>query len=107
MNINAFYQKFINAVKESKTKQWVKSIDKKFNISKITHEIKKAKITDATCMGCKVLVTLAQSLFTMGKSDETVAAVATNICRLLGSYFEAKDPSVCKGMIDSMGVMKL
>lgn len=105
MNVTAYLKKIKKAIAEANTREWIESVDKKFNISQIVSEIKKSKITQATCLGCKTLVALAKKLISMGKSDQSIVKTATNICELLGSYFEAKDSAVCQGLMGSMGVM--
>lgn len=106
MDISSFVKDMQRAVNERNTEQWVDSVNKMFNIPRIVEEIKSGKITKATCGACKSLLALAKFLILIGQDDQTIAGTATTICTLLGPFFEAKDPSVCQGLMQTVGVRR-
>lgn len=92
------------AIREGKTQEWIDSVNTMFNIPRVVDEIKTSKISKVTCGACKFLLALAKFLILIGQDDRTIAQTATTICTLLGGFFEAKDPSVCKGLMETIGV---
>lgn len=79
--------------------------DNKFiDLSRMAEEIKVGVISKATCRTCAHYMDIAKSFIT-GKTDKQIVGLAKGICKIFGSSFGAKDPSVCGGLVDSIGVI--
>lgn len=100
MNYTRFVMDMQNAISRGNNDEWIMTINKMFNIPKVTEEIKTSKITKASCFACKFLINAARHMMKNGKSDQEIATFAAEIC----STVKIESPPVCKGILNLIGV---
>lgn len=104
INLSSIVSDMQMAQRQGNDEQWRDSMDRMFNVQRIVQEIRSSKITKVSCIACRFLMKAAQFFMLIGQSDQDIAELATNICIALGPFFEAKDPSFCRGIMKSIGV---
>lgn len=95
----------VDAIQDEKPKETKNSTDTGINISLMGEEIKKGIISKSTCITCAHYMDIAKS-FVKNRSDKQIMGMAKGICKVLGASFDAKDPSVCDGFVEGLGVIR-